>query len=94
MDSKQRAALRAKAGTLTSVFQIGKDGISDGVIEAVDTALEARELIKITVLKTCDIPPSEAVRDLAAKTKAEPVASIGGKIILYRYNPKLKTHII
>ena len=48
--SKQRAGLRALANTITPIGQIGKGGITENIIKQLDDALEARELIKVTVL--------------------------------------------
>ena len=52
MTSKQRAYLRGLANNITAIFQIGKNGINNNLIKQIDEALEARELIKITVLET------------------------------------------
>ena len=50
LNSKQRAFLRASANKTDSIFQIGKGGINEQLIKSVDEALEASELIKLTVL--------------------------------------------
>ena len=58
-----------------------------------DDALEARELIKITVLETADVTAKEAIEILAGRLQAEPVQCIGRKIVLYRRakeNPKIE----
>ena len=52
MTSKQRAYLRSLANTIDAIFQIGKGGISDNLISQLSDALEARELIKVSVLET------------------------------------------
>jgi len=52
MTSKQRAYLRSLANTLEPIFQIGKSGISENLIQQLSDALDARELIKIHVLET------------------------------------------
>ena len=52
MTSKQRAYLKSLASNISAIFQIGKSGISENTIKQIDDALEARELIKITVLET------------------------------------------
>ena len=52
MTSKQRAYLKSLASNISAIFQIGKAGISENTIKQIDDALEARELIKITVLET------------------------------------------
>ena len=48
---KQRAFLRKLANSLDPIFQIGKAGVTPELVDAVSAALEARELIKVNVLK-------------------------------------------
>ena len=93
MTGKQRAALRAMANTVQPVFQIGKGGIGEAMVQQLDQALEARELIKITVLETADVTAREALEQLACALDAERVQCIGRKITLYRRsreNPKIE----
>ena len=52
MTSKQRAYLRGQANTLEPIFQIGKTGLSENLLTQLSDALDARELIKISVLET------------------------------------------
>ena len=90
MTSKERAALRAQANGLEVLFQVGKGGLSDALIESTDGALRTRELIKLRVLtETSPVSAREAAETLAAATNAEVVQVIGGVMVLYRYNPKL-----
>ena len=53
LTSKQRAYLRGLANTETAIMQIGKGGIGENLVKTVSDALEARELIKLTVLENC-----------------------------------------
>ena len=90
MTSKERAALRGQANTLDVLFQVGKGGISDALIEQTDGALRTRELIKLRVLtETSPLTPREAAEEIAAKTGSEVVQVIGGVIVLYRYSKEL-----
>ena len=66
------------------VFQIGKSSLTPEFTESVSEALEARELIKISVLKNCMDEPKELAAILAERTHSEVVQVIGKKIILYR----------
>ena len=84
MTSKQRAYLRGLANGLDAIIQIGKDGLGDALVKTVSDALEARELIKLTVLETSEYTPKEAAEELAAATGADVVTVIGRKIVLYR----------
>lgn len=91
--SKQRSKLRALANGVEPIFQLGKGGITDNFIKQLDDALEARELIKFTVLKNADVTAKEIVNSLAEQLNAEPVGAIGNKVTLYRYSTKKDKHI-
>lgn len=84
LNSSQRAYLRGLANRIDALYQIGKDGIGDTFIEQIDSALEARELIKIKLLETCEHTPKEAAQILCDATGAQSVQIIGRKIVLYR----------
>ena len=51
---------------------------------AISEALEARELIKISVLKNCADNPKELASLLAERTRSQVVQVIGKKIVLYK----------
>lgn len=87
MTGKERAEWRKQANTLPAIFQIGKDNLSDALIEGVDAALKKRELIKLSVLETSDLSAREAAGLLAEKLQAEVIQCIGRKFILYREKP-------
>lgn len=88
LTSKQRSYLRGLAGTTEPIFQVGKAGVTDIMVAELRSALEARELIKITVLRNADVSAKEVLAELAEKLNAEPVAAIGFKVILYKPNRK------
>lgn len=90
LTSKQRANLKGQASKIDAIFQVGKGGVTQSVINQTDEALLARELIKLTVLETCELSPIETAKALAESTNSEVVQAIGRKIILYRENPKKK----
>lgn len=84
MTGKERAEFRKQANQLTAIFQIGKDNITEPLIEAVDAALRKRELIKLSVLETSELSAKEAAGQLAKATGAEIIQCIGRKLVLYR----------
>lgn len=84
MTSKQRAYLRSLANTLEPIFQIGKLGISDNLIKQLSDALEARELIKISVLETAPDDVKNLAIEISEKTNSTLVQTIGNKITLFR----------
>lgn len=86
--TKQRAYLRALGNALDPVMQIGKDGITENSVISVNLLLEARELIKIKVLNNADTTAREISDQLCKLTGADPVQSIGNKVILYKRSTK------
>ena len=94
MTSKQRAYLKSLASKEDPVVQIGKEGLTPENTDAMKEALAARELIKISVQKSCLEDLRELAQMLADRTNSEVVQVIGRRIVLYRLsNDKRKTHI-
>lgn len=84
LTSKQRAKLRSLASKEDTVFQMGKEGITENFVKAVDAALTARELIKFKVLESAMVDRRAAAEEVAAATNSIVVTVIGTKIVLYR----------
>ena len=93
MTGKQRASLRKIAATLQPIFQIGKQGVTENLMKQLDDALEAREIIKITILETAGENTKELCNEIANELGAEPVQAIGSKFTIYRRsknNPRIE----
>jgi RNA-binding protein len=84
LTSKQRAHLRSLANKTDAVFRIGKDGITPELTAAIDEALAARELLKISVLENSPEKAKQAAETLSGRTRSEVVQVIGKKFVLYR----------
>ncbi len=82
--TKQRAFLRGLGNALEPVVQIGKEGLTDNLVESVNLLLEARELVKIKVLKNTDDDARHFAEELASTLSAEIVQVIGNNLILYK----------
>ena len=82
LSGKQKRYLRGLSSCDKTIFQIGKDALSDNLIEQVDHAIEARELVKISVLKNSPVDIEETAFDLARLTDSELVQIIGRTIVL------------
>lgn len=82
--TKERATLRGLAQKLDPIFQIGKNGVTDTLVEQLSDALEARELIKITVLNSAVAGAKDIINGLSEALDADPVQAIGNKIVIYR----------
>lgn len=92
---QNRSTLRSIATNLKDLVFIGKDGLTDNVINQIEDNLYAHELIKIKVQKSVIEDINEMASDIEKKCDAEVVGIIGSKILLYRYTnkPKFK-HLI
>lgn len=84
MTTKQRAYLKGLAMTTEPIFQIGKASLTPEITAAINEVLEARELIKISVLKNCLDDCRSIAEILAERTHSEVVQVIGKKIVLYK----------
>lgn len=84
MTTKQRAYLKGLAMNIDPIFQIGKSSVTPELVNAIAEALEARELIKINILKNCADDGREMAQVIAERTRSEVVQVIGRKIVLYK----------
>ena len=84
MTTKQRAYLKSLAMKMDPIFQIGKNSMTPELTKAVEEALNARELIKVSVLQNCADDPKELAQILAERTHSLVVQVIGKKIVLYK----------
>ena len=82
--SKQRSKLKSIAANLNPVTQVGKGGITDNLLKALSDALEAHELIKVTILQNAEEDALNLAENIAELLGAIPVAVIGRKAIFYR----------
>ena len=94
LTSKQRAHLRSIAQSYNPIFYIGKLGITDEIINQLEHAINARELIKIGVQESFVYNAREAADIIAPQLSAEVVAVIGRKFVLWRRSRDPKKRVI
>jgi RNA-binding protein len=87
LTGKQRRHLRGLGHGLAPVAQVGKGGVSDAVVAAIDAALAHHELIKIKLLESLDVDRDEAAAALAERTRSEVAQVLGRTVLLYRPDP-------
>ena len=88
LTSKQRAFLNSQAHSLKPIIQIGKNGLNDQIKTSVRQALDARELIKVTLLQNTDENIHEVAEILEEEIGVETVQKIGRILILYKQSSK------
>lgn len=88
LTNKEKRYLKSKAQKIKAIFQVGKDGVTPNMLMTVADSLEAHELIKLSVLKTCPDPIQQVALDLSSGTRSEIVQIIGRTVVLYRRSKK------
>lgn len=87
--TKQRAYLRSLANGIPAILQVGKEGVTEALIRNVDEALNAREIVKVSVLETSPVSSKEAIEEVMNGIKGcEAVQVIGRKFVVYKRNLK------
>ncbi|SKC64676.1 ribosome assembly RNA-binding protein YhbY [Maledivibacter halophilus] len=92
LTSKNRSYLKGLANNIEAITYIGKEGITDGFLKQLDEALEAREIVKVSIQKNSILDTKKAANEIAKLTGSEFVQAIGRKFVLYRKsknNPKI-----
>ena len=84
LTGKQRRYLRGLGHPLSAVVTIGKDGLTEAVAAALDTALADHELVKVRIGKNALVDRRDAAGELAARTGAEVAQVLGNTVLLYR----------
>lgn len=84
LTGKQKRFLRSEAHHLDPIFQVGKGGVSETMLQQIKEALEARELLKVSILQNNEDDKHEVAEALAEGTGAELVQLIGHTVILYK----------
>lgn len=88
LTSKQRSRLKALAANIQPIGQVGKEGIGENMLKSFSDCLDARELIKVSILENADGDPKQLGRELADRLNAECVIVMGRKAVLYRRSPR------
>ncbi|MBO5772504.1 MAG: YhbY family RNA-binding protein [Clostridia bacterium] len=88
LTTKQRSVLRSKANTLKPTIFIGKEGLTEKVLNQLDFELFVHELVKVSILQSCTLPAKELLQICSEKLSAQPVCAIGKKFVLYKFSEK------
>ncbi|MDL5022058.1 ribosome assembly RNA-binding protein YhbY [Bacillus velezensis] len=90
LTGKQKRFLRSKAHHLTPIFQVGKGGVNENMVKQIAEALEARELIKVSVLQNCEDDKNDVAETLVKGSRSQLVQTIGNTIVLYKESKENK----
>ncbi len=88
LTSNQRARLRSLAHELDPVVRVGKEGLTDAVVDAAEEAFNTRELLKARVLDAALEDARDVAHALADRLDGVHVVQVIGHVaILYRPHP-------
>ena len=86
LTSKRRAYLRKRAHDMDPLVRIGKDGITDNLIQSILDAIDSRELIKVKILQNCEDEKQEIMDKLCSCREFQVVGIIGKTILIFKEN--------
>ncbi|MBR0373904.1 MAG: YhbY family RNA-binding protein [Mogibacterium sp.] len=84
LTGKQRSYLKGLANQLSPAASIGKAGITETLVNAIDDYLEKNELIKVSIQQGIELDAKEAAYEIAGMVRAEFVQALGRRFVLYR----------
>lgn len=88
LGGKQRRHLRSLGHHLEPVVQLGKQGLTDAVVAAVDEALTRHELVKVRIGTECPDDRHDVAERLGPLVKGEIAQVLGRTLLVYRRHPK------
>lgn len=88
LNTKQKQALKAKAHHLKPVIITGAKGLTEAVIDEVNIALDAHELIKIKIPGYDREERGPIIAQLCEQTNATLIQKIGQVVVIYRKKPE------
>ncbi len=87
LTGKQRRYLRSLGHNLHPIVQVGKEGIADGLVAAIEQALLDHELIKIKIGEASALDRHDAATTLATRLGCEVAQVLGNTVLLFRAHP-------
>lgn len=88
LSGKEKRALRAQGNQLRTEIWVGKEGISEGTLKALENSFNTKELVKIKLQENCPLEKQEVADILCRKSRSELVQILGNTILLYRPLPE------
>ncbi|GAB4168887.1 MAG: ribosome assembly RNA-binding protein YhbY [Calditrichia bacterium] len=84
LTGKEKRQLRAEGHHLSPEVHVGKEGISEGLIQNVLNTFNTKELVKIKVLEKCPLTAKEVAEQITSSIDCELVQVLGRTILLFK----------
>jgi len=82
MQSESRRELRKRGSETKPTVHIGKDGITDGLVEEIRLQIKKHKLVKIRVLPSAERSREEIAKELETRTSSQLVEIRGNTVLL------------
>ena len=86
LTAKQKQFLKALAHPLNPMVQIGKEGLSTGIIDTVKAELQNHELIKVKIGNNSGLEKHATSQSVSEASESVLVQLIGKVFVLYKSN--------
>lgn len=93
LNPKQKAYLKSLAQSHKAVFQIGKDGLNENMLQDILNYLLKHEIVKVSILQNSSVSVEEA-EAFFEMANIEFVQKIGRVLVLYKHSDKAKNPIV
>ena len=88
LSNRQKQFLKGLAHHMSPIVQIGKDGLSPGIVALIKKELLQHELIKIKIADNSGLEKKDTAAQVAQLSASTMVQLIGKTIVLFKANPK------
>lgn len=88
MTTKQRSKLKAMANTLRPAVTVGKEELTENVLNEIAVALFHHELVKVAALQSCTQSAKDMMNKVCEILNCEPVLCVGNRFIVYKFSDK------
>lgn len=88
---KKNRYLRSQAATMKPVLQVGREGITENLLNQFELLIEKDELIKVSLLQNTMVEPQDMIDAVNEfDSNIVPIQTIGSKMIFYKKASKIK----
>lgn len=90
LTTKQKQYLKGLAHPLKPIVQLGNNGLTEGVVAEIESALNHHELIKVKVPSNDREEKALIMNAIVGETKSEKVQTIGHVLVIYKASEEPK----
>ena len=89
----QKKKLRSLSHSEPTLVFVGKNGITETVLESFEISLNVHNLVKVGIQKASETTVDEVIEVFSEQFSCEVVSKIGRVVVFYRDNPKGRVRV-